>query len=115
MAAQTGATTRELMARLGHSSPRAALIYQHATEERDHTIAAGLDALIAAKSKPAAPSLGRQSAPHAEILRARFAHGGAFVVAGPERKLALTRDNNRSGRRESNPHDQLGRLSGGNF
>jgi len=86
MAAQTGATTRELMARLGHSSPRAALIYQHATEERDHTIAAGLDALIAAKSKPAAPSLGRQSAAHAEILRARFAHGGAFVVAGPERK-----------------------------
>jgi len=57
MAAQTGATTRELMARLGHSSPRAALIYQHATEERDHTIAAGLDGLIAAKSKPAAPPL----------------------------------------------------------
>jgi hypothetical protein len=48
MAAQTGATTRELMARLGHSSPRAALIYQHATAERDHTIAAGLDAIIEA-------------------------------------------------------------------
>jgi hypothetical protein len=35
------------MARLGHSSARAALIYQHATEERDHAIAAGLDALVA--------------------------------------------------------------------
>ncbi|MGO9582737.1 MAG: site-specific integrase, partial [Acidimicrobiales bacterium] len=55
-AAHAGATTRELMARLGHSSPRAALIYQHATEERDHAIAAGLDALIAeARGAPAAP------------------------------------------------------------
>ncbi len=45
-AAQTGATTRELMARLGHSTPRAALIYQHATAERDHAIAKGLDRII---------------------------------------------------------------------
>ncbi len=30
LAAQTGATTNELMARLGHSSTRAAMIYQHA-------------------------------------------------------------------------------------
>jgi hypothetical protein len=37
---------RELMKRLGHSTPRAALIYQHAVEERDHAIAAGLDDLI---------------------------------------------------------------------
>jgi hypothetical protein len=34
------------MARLGQSSPRAALIYQHATAERDHVIADGLDAMI---------------------------------------------------------------------
>ncbi len=46
-AAQTGATTREIMARLGHSTARAALIYQHASAERDSAIAAGLDALIA--------------------------------------------------------------------
>ncbi len=31
LAAATGASTRELMARMGHASPRAALIYQHAT------------------------------------------------------------------------------------
>jgi integrase len=31
LAAATGASTRELMARLGHSTPRASLIYQHAT------------------------------------------------------------------------------------
>jgi hypothetical protein len=31
---------------MGHASPRAALIYQHATEDRDAAIAAGLSALI---------------------------------------------------------------------
>jgi len=55
-AARTGATTRELMMRLGHSSPRAALNYQHATAERDHAIAAGLDALVdEARSAAVAP------------------------------------------------------------
>ena len=34
-----GVTTKELMARIGHSSSRAALIYQHATAERDKRIA----------------------------------------------------------------------------
>ncbi|MGI8806361.1 MAG: tyrosine-type recombinase/integrase [Acidimicrobiales bacterium] len=46
LAAATGASTRELMARMGHSSPRAALIYQHATRERDASIARALDDLI---------------------------------------------------------------------
>jgi integrase len=41
-----GVTTKELMARLGHSSPRTVLIYQHATEERDRAIADQLDTLI---------------------------------------------------------------------
>jgi len=35
LAPWTGASTKELMARLGHASPRAALIYQHAGAERD--------------------------------------------------------------------------------
>ncbi|SDC79914.1 tyrosine-type recombinase/integrase [Actinokineospora iranica] len=39
LAAKAGATTRELMARMGHSSMRAALIYQHATRDRDRAIA----------------------------------------------------------------------------
>ena len=42
MAAATGASLRELMERMGHSSTRAALIYQHATRERDQAIAAGM-------------------------------------------------------------------------
>lgn len=43
LAARTGATTKELMARLGHSSARASMIYQHAAEDRDRRIADGLD------------------------------------------------------------------------
>lgn len=43
-----GVTTKELMARIGHASPRAALIYQHATKERHHAVAAFLDEQIAA-------------------------------------------------------------------
>jgi integrase len=42
LAARTGATTKELMKRLGHSSANAALIYQHASAERDRSIADGL-------------------------------------------------------------------------
>lgn len=41
-----GITTKELMARIGHASPRAALIYQHATEQRDREIATYLDEAI---------------------------------------------------------------------
>ena len=44
LAASTGASTKELMARMGHASARAALIYQHATAERDRALA---DALLA--------------------------------------------------------------------
>ncbi len=42
LAAATGASTKELMARMGHASPQAALIYQHATEDRDRAIAEAL-------------------------------------------------------------------------
>jgi integrase len=52
LAAATGASTKELMARMGHSSPRAALIYQHATRGRDAAIAQGLSDLIEAATQP---------------------------------------------------------------
>ena len=42
LAAQTGATLAELMARLGHSTPAAAMRYQHAARDRDREIAAAL-------------------------------------------------------------------------
>jgi hypothetical protein len=47
-----GITTKELMARIGHASPRAALIYQHATERRDRKIAEYLDDAIAGGDGP---------------------------------------------------------------
>ncbi|MDP8937253.1 MAG: site-specific integrase, partial [Actinomycetota bacterium] len=47
-----GITTKELMARIGHASPRAALVYQHATRERDRAVASYLDDVVTA-SKPA--------------------------------------------------------------
>jgi hypothetical protein len=46
MAAATGASLRELTERMGHSSPRAALIYQHATRDRDEAIAAAMGEVV---------------------------------------------------------------------
>ena len=51
LAAATGASTAELMARMGHASARAALIYQHATEDRDQAIAMALGKMINASTK----------------------------------------------------------------
>ena len=57
LAARTGATTKELMARLGHASPQASMIYQHAADDRDRRIAEGLDAMAAeAGLSPPAPA-----------------------------------------------------------
>ncbi len=52
--AQHGASTAELMARLGHSSPAAAIRYQHATVERDHALAEAVGAEIGA-GRPSKP------------------------------------------------------------
>ena len=45
LAAGTGVSTKELMARMGHASARAALLYQHASMEPDVLIAERLSAL----------------------------------------------------------------------
>jgi integrase len=45
LAAQSGATTKELMGRLGHSTSEMAMRYQHASEERDRVIAGRLSEL----------------------------------------------------------------------
>jgi integrase len=44
-AAATGASTRELMARMGHANAEAAVRYQHATVDRDRAIADALSDL----------------------------------------------------------------------
>lgn len=46
LAAQSGATLAELMGRLGHSTPGAALRYQHAAEGRDMELARRLSAMV---------------------------------------------------------------------
>jgi integrase len=46
LAASTGATLRELMDRLGHSTPSAALMYQHSAADADTRIAEALSALV---------------------------------------------------------------------
>lgn len=43
LAAASGVSTRDLMARMGHDSMHAALIYQHTTSHADRTIAKALD------------------------------------------------------------------------
>lgn len=53
LAAVSGGTLAELMNRLGHSSPAAALRYQHAAAERDSALAAAMGSLIGAGRKAA--------------------------------------------------------------
>lgn len=45
LAARSGATTAELMRRIGHSTPNASMRYQHAADERDALIAQKLSAM----------------------------------------------------------------------
>jgi integrase len=48
LAAQGGATLADLMARLGHTTAAAALVYQHTALERDDLIARNLSAMVTA-------------------------------------------------------------------
>lgn len=76
LAAQSGASLRELQARLGHSTVRAAMTYQHATADRDRDLAHRMAQLLtpqdhmtpatpppssatwpAVRTQPSAPSL----------------------------------------------------------
>ncbi|MCW3813744.1 tyrosine-type recombinase/integrase [Micromonospora sp. DR5-3] len=58
LAARTGASTRDLMARMGHDSSQAALIYQHATAEADRAIAQALHEAVRADRKKSKKSAG---------------------------------------------------------
>ena len=48
-AAASGASLRDLMARMGHDSERAAIIYQHVTHGADQAIAEAMDAHVEAQ------------------------------------------------------------------
>jgi hypothetical protein len=76
IAAATGASLRELMERMGHTSTCAALIYQHATRERDEAIAAGMGQMFASALRKGAAK-GRSGTQD-------FGHEGrhGFLMAG---------------------------------
>jgi len=77
--AAQGATSRELMERMGHSSPRAALIYLHATRERDERIAAGMGKLLKDARR------GREDRHHGEgIGHATGTRQGSCIVTARE-------------------------------
>jgi integrase len=59
LAAATGATLAELMARLGHSTVSAALRYQHAAAERDKVIAAALSEMATGNVTPISRAAGK--------------------------------------------------------
>ncbi len=62
LAARTaGTTTKDLMARLGHATAHAAILYQHASHERDTAIAAAVGRHDRARDE--------RSMPHAVRLR----------------------------------------------
>jgi integrase len=65
LAAETGATLRDLMNRMGHRSTRAALIYLHARDHRDREIAVGLDRIVSAELNPPKGHAGGTNTAHA--------------------------------------------------
>ncbi|MEU5867129.1 tyrosine-type recombinase/integrase [Nonomuraea sp. NPDC047529] len=52
LAAMTGASLKELMTRMGHSSTKAAVIYLHAAKDRDRVIADALGEIVKEGLKP---------------------------------------------------------------
>ena len=56
---------------MGHSSPRAALIYQHATQERDEAIAAGMGKLLRRARRQAQAAGGAGTEKRSGTQRAR--------------------------------------------
>ena len=52
LAASSGSSLKDLMSRMGHDSPAAALIYQHATREADAAIASAMNDKLSDYLKP---------------------------------------------------------------
>jgi integrase len=73
LAASSGASLRELMAHMGHASPRAALIYQHATKDGERAIGDFLGGLIQRRHS----SNGEASSTAARSDRARGGHAAS--------------------------------------
>jgi hypothetical protein len=66
LAAGTGASLRDLMQRMGHDSIRAALIYQHATQNADRHIADALSESIEDAEQAAEEASGKPDSDHGD-------------------------------------------------
>jgi integrase len=93
LAAATGASTRELMARMGHASAEAALRYQHATRERDDAIAARLGAMVA--------DADRKISAQRDSEVGRVEDEGSNVTSLEDHRVARNRSRTRSKAREA--------------
>jgi integrase len=84
MALAAGANTRELMERMGHTSPAVALRYQHVMAGRDQAIAAALEELVqaAANLPPEHPAEPPSGTLVARNRRARSAGPGRRAADG---------------------------------
>ena len=56
LAADAGASLRELMDRMGHSTARAAMIYLHGSDERQRAIADAISRRVASEFQPEPPN-----------------------------------------------------------
>ena len=96
LAAGSKATSKDLMARMGHDSMEAALIYQHASREAELSIAAHLntqlEALDPAKKKPK----GKKGSKATKSKAMRISNGGhAEVQPGIDGTAEQTGDSGR--------------------
>jgi hypothetical protein len=83
LTAGTGATLRELMDRMGHSSTRAAMIYMHGADARQHEIADTLSKLAQQELQPSAKaSTGRSGGKRSGTQPARRSKRALMVLAG---------------------------------
>jgi hypothetical protein len=85
--ANAGANPRELAARMGHDSERAALIYLHSSRERQR-------ALADAVGKAARAELAKSKGPRRLPQRARGGHETAVRLLGVMFDLRPDRDSN---------------------
>ena len=83
LTAATGASTRDLMHRMGHASPQAALRYQHATRARDTEIAKSLGELVEASRADSGRARGMDAGWNASSDDSRRG------ISGPEKPADL--------------------------
>ena len=75
LASRTGVSLSDLMTRMGHDNPRAALIHQHASRAADRAIAKAVDAAVGQAQKRAPRNRRRASDKARQTSSAALANG----------------------------------------